>query len=634
MSKFNHTQRYIESTSISDTDGILLDVVGSDVPKRVDYSDFLDLVGGDVTIASGDIVFVNDKTDLPTAVSNVITLGDNVTYYFTTTVDLTGDRLVGGENTVILGSSSENSRIKSTGLGVGVPLFYTEWTTPIRHVTFQDVDTALHIVGTVNPPVALDWTGVNYLNVPNIGLIDTCDNWIYSKGAILNSQNLQFSGTVGTVGVDNSIFVGTGSSGNILDILSTCTITRRFRLIYSSMVVFGSTVGINVDASATIPTEGYILDTINFSGGGTYLSGVTDDSNTTLFINCVGITNTSVNGQLYMQDNLTRTEITDTTSFTKILGTTFPSLDNSKYSHSNNRLTCLAEIERKYLIQCNLSYQINDIALSLNEGFESGDFTTNSWVTVNHTINKWYVGTAQSKTGTYSAYISNDLGVSATYNNSTSQVSHFYKDFTFSATSTNIILSFDWKCGGENGSGRTSYDYGTVVIADTTTSVIAGSEVITAAASTGGNGRIGAVTNNNKFNVNYGTNPATEWNNESIDLSAYAGQTKRLIFTWKNDSSIGINPPMIIDNISILDTDPNTDKDTCQFGFFDSKLGDIREPSKIKSTVSTVGKSENISTSCVVSHSNGDYIEMHVKNMSNTNDVFVTDMNLIITEIV
>jgi len=355
MSKFNFTQRYIESASINDTDGIILDVVGSDVPKRVDYSDFLDLVGGDVTIASGDIVFVNDKTDLPTAVSNVITLGDNVTYYFTTTVDLTGDRLVGGENTVILGSSSENSRIKSTGLGVGVPLFYTEWTTPIRHVTFQDVDTALHIVGTVNPPVALDWTGVNYLNVPNIGLIDTCDNWIYSKGAILNSQNLQFSGTVGTVGVDNSIFVGTGSSGNILDILSTCTVTRRFRLIYSSMVVFGATVGINVDASATIPTEGYILDTINFSAGGTYLSGVSYTDNKTRFVNSKGIENTAEIGNLYMLNNATATVISGSGVPTKVLGTTTPNAINQKFSHSDNRLTYTGGLIRDFQVSVTTS---------------------------------------------------------------------------------------------------------------------------------------------------------------------------------------------------------------------------------------------------------------------------------------
>ena len=355
MSKFNFTQRYVESASIDSTDGIILDVDGSDVPKRVDYSDFLTVVGGDITIANGELVFVNDKDDLPTAVSNVITLNDNVTYFFTGTIDLTGDRLVGGQNTVLLGGSSENSRIKSTGLGTGVALFTTEWTTPIRHITFQDVDTAIDIDGTVNPPVALDWTGVNFLNVPNIGLIDTCDNWIYSKGAILNSQNLQFGGTVGTVGVDNSIFVGTGSSGNILDILSTCTITRRFRLIYSSMVVFGATVGINVDASATIPTEGYILDTINFSAGGTYLSGVGYTSNLTRFVNCKEIENTAELGNLYMLNNATATTISASATPTKVLGTTIANAINQKFSHSNNRLTYTGGLLRDFQVSVTTS---------------------------------------------------------------------------------------------------------------------------------------------------------------------------------------------------------------------------------------------------------------------------------------
>lgn len=355
MSKFNFTQRYIDSASIDNTDGVILDVIGSDVPKRVDFSDFLNVVGGDVTIASGELVFVSDKDDLPTAISNVITLANDVTYFFTGTVDLLGDRLVGGQNTVILGGSSENSRIKSTGLGTGVALFTTEWTTPIRHVTFQDVDTALAIDGTVNPPVALDWTGVNFLNVPNIGLIDTCDNWIYSKGAILNSQNFQFSGTIGTVGVDNSIFVGTGSPGNILDILSTCTITRRFRLIYSSVVVFGATTGINVDASATIPTEGYILDTINFSAGGTYLSGVGYTSNLTRFINCKGIENTAEIGNLYMLNNTTATVISGSGIPTKVLGTTTPNAINQKFSHSNNRLTYTGGLIRDFQVSVTTS---------------------------------------------------------------------------------------------------------------------------------------------------------------------------------------------------------------------------------------------------------------------------------------
>ena len=104
---------------------------------------------------SNQFVVVSKLQDLPVSVLNTKTLLDNCTYYFTTTIDLLGDRLIGGQNTVILGASSENSRITSTGLGVGVALFTTEWTTPIRHVTFQDVDTALDIDGSVNPPLAV-----------------------------------------------------------------------------------------------------------------------------------------------------------------------------------------------------------------------------------------------------------------------------------------------------------------------------------------------------------------------------------------------------------------------------------------------------------------------------------------------
>lgn len=355
MAKFDFTQRYKDATSISSTDGLILDVVNNDVPNRVAYSDFINLLGGDITIGGGDIVFVNSKDDLPTPVSNVITLADNVTYYFTTTVDLLGDRLVGGQNTVILGASSENSRITSTGLGVGVALFTTEWTTPIRHVTFQDVDTALDIDGSINPPLALDWTGVNFLNVPNVGLIDTADNWIYSKGAFLNSQNLQFDGTHGTIGIDNSIFVGSGSAGNILDILSTATITRRFRLIYSSVVVFGSTVGINVDASATIPTEGYILDTINFSAGGTYLSGVSYTDNKTRFVNSKGIENTAEIGNYFMTNNTTVTTITTVDTAVKVLGATTANAINQKFTHTDNRLTYVGALIRDFQVTATIS---------------------------------------------------------------------------------------------------------------------------------------------------------------------------------------------------------------------------------------------------------------------------------------
>ena len=381
-----------------------------------------------------NIFFIEKKSDFPFPVAGVITLLDNVTYFITANIDLTGDRLVGGENTTLIGGSSENCTLTSTGLGAGIALFTTEWTTPIRHISFTDVDTALDIDGNTNT-VALDWTGVNFLNVPNIGTINTCNNFIFSKGAFLNSQGFLVTGTIGTLGLDNSIFVGDGTAGNIIELDASCIITRRFRIIYSSIVASSSSVGVDVDASATIPTEAFILDTVNFSGGGTYLGGLDETSNDSLFVNCVGIKNSAVNGQMYMQGNATATIVASSSTFYKAAGVTTASADNQKYTETDNRLTNNATIERKYLISCSLS-------------FNSG--------------------------------------------------------------------------------------------------------------------------NNN----------------------------------------------------------------VCEFGFYDSKLAAVRTPSRTKSTANSAGRAESVSFNCVVQHSSGDYIEIHCANNTGTNNITVTDMNVVITEII
>ena len=310
-------------------------------------------------IKTGGFILVESISDLPTAVSNVITLEDNYTYYITSTIDLGGNRLVGGSNTTIIGSSSENSILTSTGLGVGIPLLSSIYTTPIRHICIKDVDTAIDFDGTTNPNnVALDWTGVNFVNVPNVGTIKDVSNFIYDKGAFLNSKGLSFDSTIGTIGFGNCLFSGDGLAGNLLELLSTCVITRRFRVIYSSVVTFGSTTGINVDVSATVPTESYILDTINFSGGGTYLSGVIDDGdNKALFLNCKGISNTNEISQYYMNGNETNTVVASTGVAYKVLGTTTSSAVTQKFTNTDNRATYIGSLTRFFKATASLSVE-------------------------------------------------------------------------------------------------------------------------------------------------------------------------------------------------------------------------------------------------------------------------------------
>jgi hypothetical protein len=379
-----------------------------------------------------DIQFINSIDDFPAAITSVITLESNVTYFICSTIDLVGSRLVCSSNTTIIGGSSENCRIKSTGLNAATALITSEWSLPIRNITIEH-GTALSLDATANANQALDWFGVNFTDCAIIGTIKNYSNFVMNDSAFLNSQGLTFDGTFGTIAFGNTLF-DNRTSGTSIILPATLTITRRFRIIYSSFICLSGETGINVNASATIPDEKYILDTVNFSGGGTYLTGVTNTSNKALFTLCVGITNTNVNGQLYMQGNATVTTVASANVFYKVLGTTTASSDNQKYLHSNNRLTNDAIIPRKFLIQCNLS---------------------------------------------------------------------------FTSGSNNV----------------------------------------------------------------------------------------------------------------------------CQFGFYDSVLATIRTPSKTKSTSNGTGRAENISFNCVVSHKQGDYLEIHAANTSASNNITVTDMNFVITEI-
>jgi hypothetical protein len=384
-------------------------------------------------MAIDNIIYIEKLADLPTPSSSVITLQANKTYIIAGNIDLVGNRLVAGGVCNIVGLSSETSFLTSTGLANGVPLITSQYTLVLEKLSFRDVHTCVSIDGNARV-VALDWKGVNFINVTNVGVINNSENFTYNDGAFLGSQGLRFTGEIGTIALNTCLLRGSGSAGNIIELDASCTITRRFRIIYSSIIASSSTVGVNVNASATIPTEGYILDTVNFSGGSTYISGVQTSDNKALFINCVGITNTAVNGQMFMVDNVTATTIDDTINFFKVAGTTTASADNEKYNHSNNRLTNKAVIERKYLVSATLS---------------------------------------------------------------------------FTSGATNV----------------------------------------------------------------------------------------------------------------------------CEFGFFDSKLNAIRTPSRTKATANTAGRAENLTLQCVVNHSDNDYIEVHARNTSGANNITVSDLNVVITEI-
>ncbi len=167
------------------------------------------------------------------------------------------------------------------------------------------------------------------------------------------------------------------------------------------------------------------------------------------------------------------------------------------------------------------------------EGFEG----PNEWTAVNGTqINKWYIGTATNNGGTQAMYISDNNGVANTYTNSSTAVTHIYRDVQIPAGANEINLSFDWRADGEG--QFTEYDWVRAWMVPTTFVPTAGTVVAAAA---------------DRVALSDQLNEQPTYIRASYDLqsAAIAGTTVRLVFEWRNDSSGGENPPGAIDNINI-----------------------------------------------------------------------------------
>jgi hypothetical protein len=174
-----------------------------------------------------------------------------------------------------------------------------------------------------------------------------------------------------------------------------------------------------------------------------------------------------------------------------------------------------------------------------NGGFESG---STNWTTVGTQANKWQVSTNATAgfSGTSCAYVSNSASApfAHAYTNTSASVTSIYRDITFPAGETTITLTFKWICNGEG----TAFDRMRVWFVPTT-NVPASTQYTAAGVAPTGVIQVG-VTN---YNLQ-GT-----WANASITIpAAYAGTTSRLVFQWRNDGSGGTNPPIAIDDITLI----------------------------------------------------------------------------------
>lgn len=168
-------------------------------------------------------------------------------------------------------------------------------------------------------------------------------------------------------------------------------------------------------------------------------------------------------------------------------------------------------------------------------GCTGNSYTVNGWTIVNGTqTNRWAVNTGAGAThGSRAIYITNNCTgtPSHQYTINSLSVVHFYRDITVPAGEPYLTISFSLKVQGEGTS--TQYDYLDIFIAPTSVTPTAGTEV-------------SATYQVARYNLQSST-----WVSRTVQpCTPYTG-TVRVIFSWRNDGSVGTQPPAALDQIHI-----------------------------------------------------------------------------------
>ena len=164
---------------------------------------------------------------------------------------------------------------------------------------------------------------------------------------------------------------------------------------------------------------------------------------------------------------------------------------------------------------------------------------SNGWDFVNGAqVNQWYVGSAVNNGGSRSLYISNDGGLTNNYSITDISYSFAVRTFTFTDTGA-YAYSFDWRAQGES-----SYDFIRTALVPASTNIIAGDYC-------GFNNSNGVPAGGISFDDGR-LNQQGSWQTRSGEFTITTPGTYKWVILWRNDGSVGTQPPAAIDNMQIV----------------------------------------------------------------------------------
>ena len=168
------------------------------------------------------------------------------------------------------------------------------------------------------------------------------------------------------------------------------------------------------------------------------------------------------------------------------------------------------------------------------ENFENNP----TWGLVNGTLtNAWVIDTTVNNGGSRGLYISNNGGAAHLYTVSSPTVVYATKCLQFSEGS--YTFEYDWLVNGES-----SYDFMRVALVPASVQLTASTDLPS--------GLTYSTLPSNWIDLDGGSklNLVTEWQNMTVGKRISDG-VYYLVFVWRNDQSVGTQPPAAVDNIKI-----------------------------------------------------------------------------------
>jgi len=219
-------------------------------------------------------VIVQDLSDFPTPVSNVITLVDSMTYLINGTVDIGENRIVCAVKNSFIGQDRVNDKLIYTGTGT---MFTMDGTTTTKsnilfdNLTIGAANGTLFNVLSSTANQAVGFVNLTITTTGTLGTINNVSTWAMTNIVVRNAATaagFTITGTNGTVKCRLGVFannVGTvfnfgTSTQEVIDFNN-----NQISESASQTFISGTTSGANVTVSGKINNNTY-------TGAGTFVS--------------------------------------------------------------------------------------------------------------------------------------------------------------------------------------------------------------------------------------------------------------------------------------------------------------------------------------------------------------------------